>query len=179
VSDVDPRVDRLRRALDVVDSAQLPDALRPTGLVLAYWDSVTSSPPEGASPSTAQNPAEILGCDALAVARVYDVDDDGVHLNIRRSALASSRRAAMEQIALLVVAGRQAHKIEEWTQADVVRKACEEMGVLDGHFAAALDRLKGDGLRLRGTGATREMKMNAAGFEQAGRLITSLAASSG
>lgn len=100
---------------------------------------------------------------------MFDVDDDGVHLTLPRSALNEKKRFAMQEVARLVMAGRQAIELEEFTPSKVIRDACDGRGVLDaGNFAAALSALDGHGMRLRGSGASREGKLNAAGFEAAG-----------
>lgn len=122
--------------------------------------------------------ARKLKLEGDAVARVFDIDDDGVHLTVAHSALATQRKTAMQEVARLISAGRQGAGIdEEWTSIDAVRAACDNLGVLDaGNFAAAITKIGGAGVRIRGAGRKRELKVNAAGYESARELVTRLAA---
>ncbi|MBJ7353473.1 MAG: hypothetical protein JHC98_01485 [Thermoleophilaceae bacterium] len=109
------------------------------------------------------------------VSRVFDVDDDGVHLIPPRSAFAGQKKKATQEVALLIAAARQAAGIEDWTEVAEIRKVAEKKGVLDsGNFASQMSDLDGHGLRLRGERSKRELKMNDAGYESAGLLAAEL-----
>lgn len=187
----DALVRALRQATAALDEAEVPEDLRSIAFDKAF-DHLTGSgaiPASGGAtaskqPSVSDNKAlggqdpieriaGKLNVDPDLASRVYEVDDDGVHLTLPRSALNEKKRLAMQEVARLVMAGRQAIELEEFTPSKVIREACDSRGVLDaGNFAAALSALDGHGMRLRGSGASREAKLNAAGYEAAGAVIS-------
>ena len=118
-----------------------------------------------------------FGVEAEIVERVLDVDEDGVHLSVPRSALNDTKKVAMREVARLIAAARQAAGVdEEYTQFAVIRDTCDDRGVLDSaNFAAAMQSLDGDGMRFRGTGRSREVKVNAAGYEKAAGIMRRVA----
>jgi hypothetical protein len=188
-------VDALNASLAAVDAAAIPPELRPIAFSKSFdfltganavTPAGTSSPLDdgdggggGGADSTSDPVAKIagkLGVGAELVSRVYDVDEEGVHLMVGRSALDDRKRFAMQEVARLIIAGRQALGLEEFTSSKTIRDACEDRGVLDsGNFAVALAGLDGKGVRLRGSGAGREGKMNAAGYEAAADDVKRLA----
>jgi hypothetical protein len=172
-----------------VAEADLPEALRPAAFVLAFnalvepssSHRVAEAPPprtgRDASPEAATNPlnavAQALGIDASTAERVFDVDDEGVHIIVPRRQLESGKRPATRQLALLVIAGRQSAGLEEWTPVSVVRAVCEHYGVYDsGNFATDVRSV--EGVRVRGQGARRELKVTVTAFEAAGELVRAL-----
>jgi hypothetical protein len=177
----------LRQATAALEEAEVPEDLRTIAFDKAF-DHLTGGGATAASgrastpesplvpenkTTSAQNPIERIAAkvnvDPGLADRVYDVDDDGVHLTLPRSSLNEKKRFAMQEVARLIMAGRQAIELEEFTPSKVIREACDGRGVLDaGNFAAALSALDGHGMRLRGSGVSREAKLNAAGFEAAG-----------
>jgi hypothetical protein len=121
--------------------------------------------------------AQKLHVDVDQLVRVVEFDRDGIHLLIRRSRLPKAKSEAIQQVALLVVAGRQAADIdpEGWTHQNHVREATEALGVDDRkNFATHLKRV--EGLRSRGSGKTGELKATAVAYEAAADLIQQLAA---
>jgi hypothetical protein len=186
----------LRAALAALDEAGVPDELREIAFGRAldatlggFQGSVPSGRLEqpGAGGAGIESPrgdgslsglAQRLGIELAAAEAIYDVDEEGLHLVIAPSKLDTSVTAAMEQIARLVVAGRQAVGVDdEWTPIGVVRAACENRGRYSrGNFSTYVSKLDGDGFRIRGTGTSREFKANAAGFESTGHLATRLVA---
>jgi hypothetical protein len=120
--------------------------------------------------------AEQLGVESAALDRIYEIDDDQVALILPRRSLNKSKSTAMAEIAHLVVAARQSVGHGDWIPAESVRHACEEMGVLDGNFGRTLQQLHGEGFRVRGNGAQRELRMNAAGYEATASLIQRIVA---
>jgi len=90
--------------------------------------------------------------------------------------LSSKKQQAMREVAYLVAAGRQAIGLEEFTGWKTIRDTCENRGVLDSsNFGLAMGKLDGEGLRIKGKGAARELKINAAGYEKAGEIIIRMA----
>jgi hypothetical protein len=181
-------VARLRAAAAAVEAAATPDDLRGAAFVVAFLDKQKSSrggleadeeePPESALPSVSRAMRK-LEIDEMLIERVYDFSVEGGSLVIPRRALPESKRRAMRYVIQLVAAGRQASGFEQWTSARVVRDACEERGVLDsGNFGHVLNDLDGEGITIRGRGSKRELKMNAAGFEATGLLISQLLSTS-
>lgn len=180
-------VRRLREAAAAVDSAELPADLRSPGFVLAFSagspvrkdPARTPTSPNGDAPSSEPDKtlAQALGVQENGLDRIYDFVSEALDLIVPPRVLAQSRRAAMAEVALLVVAGRQGLGLEEWTKVEEVRRACEGRGVLDPtNFGKVISALDGHGVRVRGRGAGRELSINAAGFQRTGELIERLLA---
>ena len=176
-------VDLLRKAADAVDQADVPPDLRG----IAYSRALdrlgvdAANGRNGARNGVVATCPQIeliahkLGVDAERVARVVDVDDDGLHLTVPRSALPPVKLEAMQEIARLVSAARQAAGLDgEYTPLARIRDACDKRGVLDRNFSSAMQRLDGDGMRFRGPSRGREVKVNAAGYEAAGAIVRRL-----
>jgi hypothetical protein len=181
----------LRSAHQAVEAAEVPEDLRiPAFETAAALLQPSSQVPVGApNPSlgvlpagdspAASKAAQKLRVEKSLLSRVLDFDEDGVHVIVQRSKLARTKAEAIQQVATLVVAGRQATGIDPdgWTQQSHVRDATEALGVDDPkNFATHLKRV--NGIRSRGSGKTGELKMNAVGFEAAADLIRQLAAES-
>jgi hypothetical protein len=196
MSDTDSLTERLRAAVQAVEAAGVPDDLREVAFSRAL-DSLlgVASPPAapppsgtsgassasaGATGASADGPlaklAETLGIDSATAEKVYDIDEDGLHLVLSPTKLGGVT-TAMERIARLVVAGRQAAGLDEgWTSIDVVRAVCENRGKYSaGNFSTYVKKLDGAGFRIKGAGASREFKANAQGFEETGTLVKQLA----
>ncbi len=191
MTDIDAVANALRSAHEAVDAAGVPQDLR----VAAFEKAATAllspagppasgtepggigAPDPGADPDSAVGrAAQKLQVEEAQLSRVLDFDEDGVHVLLQRSRFSSKKSEAIQQVALLVVAGRQAGGLdpEGWTHQGQVRDATEALGVDDRkNFALHLKRL--DGVRTRGSGRTGELKMNAVGFEAAGELLRRLA----
>jgi hypothetical protein len=180
----EPLVERLRAAAATVEAAELPLELRPAAFVLAYSEQDLARPSASLHPASSPLPtpsregdrlgavADRLGVDVEALESLFDVGEDSVALIAPRRAFASGKLAAMGEVVLLTVAVRQALNLEEWTDTEVVRRQCESMGVLDRNFASVLQRLNGRGVRVRGRGREREIKINAAGYEEAAAIVS-------
>jgi hypothetical protein len=166
-------VERLRGAAAAVEAADLSPELRSAGLVLAFWAGDQPSSPEQMS-ETSREPvglAAALGVEPEALESIFDFETDDVALIVPRRALTAAKRTAMMEVTHLVVAVRQKLGLADWTPVERVREACHERGVFDRNFGAIIQRANGSGFRVRGTGATRELKMNAAGFDTTVALI--------
>jgi hypothetical protein len=179
-----------RSARDAVDAADLPADLRVAAfekaLATLLGDAPVSGPADQAGNGGSAGPGEVapaaknvaarLRVDEQEVTRVLEFDDGAVHILVPRSSLPKAKSEAIQQIALLVAAGRQAAGIdaEGWTHQGHIREATEVLGVEDhSNFATHMKKL--NGVRSRGSGKTGELKMNAVGFEAAGDLIRRLA----
>ena len=179
-----------RSARDAVDAADLPADLRVAAfekaLATLLGDAPVSGPADPAGNGGSENPGEVapaakkvaarLRVDEHQVTRVLEFEDDAVHILVPRSSLPKAKSEAIQQVALLVAAGRQASGIdaEGWTHQRHIREATEVLGVDDhSNFAAHMKKL--NGVRSQGSGKTGELKMNAVGFEAAGDLIRRLA----
>src|SRR4051812_39552941 len=113
----------LRDSVAAVEAAEVPKDLRPIAFSKAF-DQIAGIPATaapggsgtgngesgggGAAPSDAIGRiAAKLGIEAEIVERVFDVDQDGVHLTVPRSALNDAKKFAMQEIARLIAAARQ------------------------------------------------------------------------
>lgn len=181
----------VRAALRIVDEADVPDDLRSVVFEKAYSSLTvvadaaaqqTFSPSVegarladvGADNDEVARIASKLRVERRLVERVLEIDEDGAHIIVPRSRLAKQKSVAIQQVATLVVAARQAAGREEWTPQTAVRAETEALGVDDrSNFASHIKNVLG--IRGRGSGRTGELRMNAVGFESAAELISQLA----
>ncbi len=105
---------------------------------------------------------------------MYDVDEDGVHLTIKRDSLSDTKKFAQQEVAYLLVAGRQAVGLEDWTPTKTVIDATHDRGVHDTNVSKAVSALDGEGFRFRGPNSKREMKINAVGYTKASEIVKRL-----
>jgi hypothetical protein len=184
---------RLKMAAEIVEEAGVANDLRTIAFkyVLEILQAPESSPtpkrpvdlgaPAKAAPSPAAQAssvlsriAQALGVDSDLVARVYEEDDGQVRLILKRGMLPQPDRkaASMRHIALLVVVGRQAAQLEEYTSYDAIREECRELNVYDRpNFAAEVARLE---FRTRGGRNSKEARANRHHFEEAADLLMRL-----
>lgn len=118
--------------------------------------------------------AQKLEVDSAPVSLVYDVDEDGVHLTLKRDSLSSTNKVAQQEVTYLLVAARQAIDLEEWTSTKTVLEATHDRGVHNTNVSKAITALDGDGFRFRGPKSKREMKINAVGFSKAAAIVKRL-----
>ncbi|MDQ6775854.1 MAG: hypothetical protein M3071_06475 [Actinomycetota bacterium] len=188
----------LKEVLAALDQANVPEDLREVAFAKAFdhaAGAASAASPTG--PASAASPPATTGtggdqaadragafariADKLAItteqaAHVFDIDEDGVHLTVPHSAFDSKKRTAMQQVMRIVAAARQAIDLEEFTATRFLRAACEDRGVLDsGNFSSALAGIDGDGIRVKGAGSSREIKLNAKGYAVAGEIVKQLA----
>ncbi len=181
----------LREAVGAVSAAKVPEAFREVAFAKGV-DYLL----HGASPATRAGkppPAKVVGAqhgsqggvepiaarlelDPGAIERVFEVDGDDVHLVVARKALPASKKGAVNEIAYLITAARQALGVDDVTTAATIRNVCEQFGVLDGNFAASVGDIGGQGIRISGSGSSRTFKINKAGYEQAAVIVTRLMA---
>lgn len=126
--------------------------------------------------SAAQRLAARLGVHRGVVDQVFDFEGDTPALIVSPSRLPDSNAAAMQQIALLVCAGRQGGAGETVTSADAIRKVCDEFGRYDAPNFAAKLRVLGGLLIPEGTTRARGYRLTRPGYERVRSLLESLAA---
>lgn len=177
----------LEAAVAAVKAAKVPKDLRVAAFNAAFYGgnptqtgkldapiSPAPSPPAGDQSGGVEKIAAKLDLDSALVGLVYDVDDDGVHLTVKRDSLSSTNKIAQQEVTYLLAAGRQAIGLEEWTLTKTVIAAAHDRGVHDTNVSKAIGALDGDGFRFRGPKTKREMKMNAVGFSKAADLVKRL-----
>ncbi len=188
-------VEKLRAAVAAVEEAKVPKDLR----VAAFTAVLAGLPVYPAQPESKKSnglssggagketidTSQGLGliADKLEIGQaqagtVYDVDPDGVHVTVKRSSFNQTKKLAQQEVTYLVVAGRQAAGLEEWTATKVAIEATHDRGVHDTNVSKAISALDGDGMRFRGAGVKREIKMNAVGFAKAAEIVKRLAEAS-
>jgi hypothetical protein len=195
----DELANAIERAVKAVDAAAVPEDLREIAFTKALESTLgiaagapTVTPSSGGGSGagtgtiTSEGPrrptdrvgtiAAKCGVGADRVAKVLEEDGDELHIIVPRSRFDSAKKRAMQQVALLIAAGRQAAGIDEdATSLVVIKERCDEVGVLDdGNFSRHMAE-KRDGVRIKGGDRKRELKVNGAGFEAAGKLISTLA----
>lgn len=181
-------VESLKEALASVEEASIPSDLReaafkavlgamglqPAGVGQAPSGSGSDATPDvggGSGSGRLSGISKKLGIEEAGVSEVFDVDDEGVHLTVRRAVLDSKQKVAQQEIAYLVVAARQAGGDEEWTPISFVADAAHDRGVHDTNFARNVGALDGEGIRFKGQRSKRELKMNQVGFEKAAAVV--------
>lgn len=183
----------LKEAADTVGSADLPGDLRPVAyaklldymlsghLVDAPIDPPASVPRIGRQPTaTGSGPLAALSSklklEPSTLERYFEFDDEGVHLLMPRSTLDSNKKGATSEVTYLVAAALQADGSNDSTSGQMIRNACDALGVLDEtNFWKGVRLTEGKGIRIRGSGTNREVKINAVGYEHAAEIITRIA----
>ncbi len=181
----DSEVEALKAALAVLDEADVPEDLREVAFNRLLDQYLGAPRPQGGGgdtripvPPISTNQGSAIGkiatkldIDQAVIEQVFDEDEDGVHLNISRFRLDNQKKTAAQEVARLVAAGRQASEQEEWTSLAVIGEVADSLDVKDSNFSKHMTAMKGDGLRIRGTGGQREAKVNAVGFEAASSIV--------
>lgn len=182
--------DRLKRAADAVEAAEVPSDLRGIAfehslkaLGVGASTAGIGSGTEEVGPEFGQVTAPVHGTGALArigsrlglsedaVSRVFEEDGGEIRLIVRRAMLPhpNSKAASMRDVALLVVTGRQAAGLEDSTSYDVIRTECQEIRVYDRpNFATELAKLE---FRTTGGPRARHAKAHRHHYEDAADLI--------
>jgi hypothetical protein len=168
-------VEALRGAVQALSEAKVPDDLREIAFAKALDHLLGNAAPGRRVEGSGEHPgaggddgsggksvdlgnplgkiAAKFHVDVQTVERFFEVDDDGVHLLMPTRSLSSKKQQAMQEVAYLVAAGRQAIGLEEFTGWKTIRDTCENRGVLDSsNFGLAMGRLDGEGLRIKGKG---------------------------
>jgi hypothetical protein len=132
---------------------------------------------EGAGVGTAAI-ANALGVSEDAVAYLFDIDGRSLDLTIRRDQLSKDRATALKEVALLVVAGRQATGLDtERTDSNHVRAQGVELGVMAKNtFREEMGNL-GPLVTSRPLGRfNRALKMTKHGYDETAKLVERIAA---
>jgi hypothetical protein len=115
-------------------------------------------------------PPENSGSGTHAYAKLYHSEgDQDMRLILNTKLLPKSQASATQDIAALISAGRQAAKFDEGnsTSFDVIRKECNEYGVLNkSNFTGYLKKMKPKFL-VEGKGMSQTMRVTAQGFDDA------------
>jgi hypothetical protein len=181
----------LREAATAVAAADVPEDLRSVAFGKAV-DLIVEAPtasdtgtkvgqrPRRQQPEAGSkgNPLEMIsgrfGTEIEVIDEAYEVEEGVPQLTIPRSKLANAKKAATQQIALLVAAARQATEVEDWTQSKMTRESVERYGKYNSpNFAAAISELEDD-LSFSGKGQSRKVKVRRQGFKNAGTLVEQL-----
>ena len=185
----------LRDAKEAVEAAGIEDdALRQIAFreaIALAAGQIPGTSPSGATTGQANtpdtwrssgNPADVtdpiasiakrLGVPTEEIDRVFHVEGDNLELTIAVAALASSKRTATREIAILVTAGRQASRLDEReTDADAVRLVCSHYKKLDSpNFSSTIRELNGV-LTVREKGRKKYLKMTQPAWEEASALV--------
>jgi hypothetical protein len=183
----------LREAAAAVVEADIPEDLRSVAfgkaVELISGCLVTEETPVKAGPCPADNDTEAISiqngdqlgmisqkleADMDIIENAFEIENGVPQLTIPRSRIASSKRAATKQIALLVAAARQAAGVEQQTESKTIRECVDEYGKYDKpNFARAISELEDD-VRFNGKGQSRTIKMRRDGFKSAGELVKQL-----
>lgn len=105
---------------------------------------------------------------------IYDFSVEPIALVVSPGRLASAVAHATEQIALLVVAARQAESSEAWTTTSDIRSVCQDYARFDSsNFAGTLTSMHQE-FAFRGSGRNREVRLTRPGWEKASALLSEL-----
>lgn len=181
-------VSALQEAVAAVTAAKVPKDLRQEAFKAALAEvgfgaqgSTKSRPSKGTSEDHAQTPdrsrssnsmAQALDLDPAIVEQVYEVEDGQVHLLIKRSSLDNTKKNAQQELAYLVLAGNRAAGLDDWVPLKLIADMAQDLGVHDSNFSKRINAIKGDGIRVQGPNAKRELKINKAGLEKAAQIIS-------
>lgn len=200
MSDQDISTDTLRaileQAMAAVDAAVIPDELRavafskavdviiahrragsPAGMQVGSASPSANASPRHrmpATPDTIGAVAERLRLDREIVVQVFDETDGKIDIIVPPRKLATGKAPATKQLALLVAAARQAAEIDEWTDADEIRRIAEEFKKYDqSNFAATLKQMD-DVFHIKQSGRSIKVRLSRPGWDRAAELVTKL-----
>jgi hypothetical protein len=183
----------LRTAHEAVKEAGVPTALQPVAFekavdLLAAAPAVLTPitppaeepPPKpqlggGGEEKTLARLAAKLGVTEESVGEVFYVENDALAIGIGTSKLGSQNKEAVQQLALLVAAGRQGGGWDaEWTNVSEIRPVADAYGKVDTNFATTVKGMD-DVFTLSGNGANRKLKVKRKGYEDLAALVKTLA----
>lgn len=186
----------LEQAMAAVDAAAVPDELRAVAFSKAVDVIIAhrrAGPPArievgSAGPAANASPghrlpatsdmigsiAQRLRLDREIVVQVFDETDGKIDIVVPPRKLATGKAPATKQLALLVAAARQAAQIDEWTDADEIRRVAEEFKKYDqSNFAATLKQMDGE-FQIKRSGRSIKVRLSRPGWDQAAELVTKL-----
>lgn len=115
-----------------------------------------------------------LRMDRDTVAQVFDETDGKIDIIVAPRKLASGKAPATKQLATLVAAARQAADVEEWTDADEIRRFVEDFKRYDSaNFASTLKEMD-DIFRVKQNGRKISVKLGRSGWDRAAELVATL-----
>jgi hypothetical protein len=122
--------------------------------------------------------AKALKVDEETASYLYDIDGRDLDLTISRDDLSSDRATAMREVALLVVAGRQAAGIDkDRTDSNQVRNQGVHLGVMAKNtFRQEMGALNPQVTSKPQGRSGRALKMTRIGYDAAGRIAQRIAA---
>lgn len=133
------------------------------------------TPPAPGAPKTLDAVAAKLKVPVEDVSEVFHLEGEDIALSLATSQLPEENKQAVEQIALLVTAVRQAGGWDaEWTPVSVIRPVAENYGKADTNFSTYVKEMD-DEFSFTGGGRTRRVKLRRRGLESAGELVKQLA----
>lgn len=112
----------------------------------------------------------------VALADVFEIDEDHVSLHVASSRISSVKRRATVEIALLIASARQASGVDDgWTAATHIRDTLQRYGRYDTSNFSAYLRNAADSFNYRGKATSLELRLTQYGWETALELVRSLA----
>jgi hypothetical protein len=118
--------------------------------------------------------ANRLRLDRAVVAEVFDEQDGKIDVIVAPKKLDPRKAPATKQLATLVAAARQGADLEEWTDADEIRRFVEDFKRYDSaNFASALKEMD-DIFRIKQTGRKITLKLGRPGWDRATELVAKL-----
>ena len=180
-------MDVLKKAVALVNEAEVEEDLRPVAFAKAVdllsatsaepvltKDRVRETEQTGESGDLLDSIASRLKIRRQVVEEVYSIKDGNLEVLVPGGGLAKTKVGGTREIALLVVAGRQAAGLDDWTDQEEVKTVAEFYGRFDGpNFARAIQERSGL-IRIGGTPRKRELQLRAAGWEEAKKLVMRL-----
>jgi len=139
-------------------------------------DAASAGPGHGNAESPIARLAARMKASEAALQDVFDFSDEGVSLHVASSRIPASKSKATQDVALLIVAARQASGIDAgWTSAEHVRTALQHYNRYDqSNFAANLKGVD-HAFNSKGKGPSLELRLTQPGWETATELIRRVA----
>jgi hypothetical protein len=158
----------LKRELDETVAA-MPSSTPPAS-------SPVADPGIATDTSAAEALARRLGREVDGLQDIYDFSTEPIALIVSSGRLAPVVAHASMQIALLVVAARQAVANDDWTPASEIRAVCQDYARFDpSNFAGTLTSMH-EQFAFRGKGAGREVRLTRPGWDAVSDLLDELGA---
>ena len=163
IDDDDMRQIAFREAIALAAAGQAPSAPSMTAPLSANESAIKHKTGDSIGAIASR-----LGISADEADRIFHVDVDSLELTAPVAALTSQKRAATQEIAFLVTAGRQAAGIDDLeTDAETVRSVCEHYKKLDSpNFSSTIRDLNGV-LTVREKGRKKYLKMTQPAWDKA------------
>ena len=168
----DLRVAAFNKVFDLISEVAATNKTQ----LLGKAEQSTDGPNSILGDGTLERIAKRFGLGMDIIEQIYAFEAGDLELVVPSGKLEDVKARATQQIALLLVAGRQAGGIDAdgWTSADVVRIWCENFKKHDSsNFSTTLKSME-DTLTIRGNGRDRKLKMTNPAYTKAIDLVRSL-----